>query len=97
MRCRHCDTILPSSRKYIERGSQLFLAQVTEKEPSKKQLQDVPVIHNFPEVFLDDFPGLPPPRQVEFRIELFTLGISSVVHQEEGRIIPYVHRLSRAK
>ncbi|GKF67480.1 hypothetical protein Tco_0197159, partial [Tanacetum coccineum] len=27
---------------YIERGSQLFLAQVTKKEPSKKQLQDVP-------------------------------------------------------
>ncbi|GJY15521.1 putative reverse transcriptase domain-containing protein [Tanacetum coccineum] len=45
-------------------------AQVTEKEPSKKQLQDVPVIRNFPEVFPDDLPGLPPPRQVEFRIEL---------------------------
>nr|GEW46378.1 putative reverse transcriptase domain-containing protein [Tanacetum cinerariifolium] len=36
----------------------------------KKQLQDVPVIRNFPEVFPDDLPGLPPPRQVEFRIEL---------------------------
>ncbi|GKA99006.1 putative reverse transcriptase domain-containing protein, partial [Tanacetum coccineum] len=58
------------SRKYIERGSYLFLAQVIEKEPSKKQLQDVPVIRNFPEVFPDDLPGLPPPRQVEFRIEL---------------------------
>ncbi|GJR66236.1 putative reverse transcriptase domain-containing protein [Tanacetum coccineum] len=57
-------------RKYIERGSQLFLAQVTEKEPSKKQLQDVSVIRNFPEVFPDDLPGLLPPRQVEFRIEL---------------------------
>nr|GEV88931.1 putative reverse transcriptase domain-containing protein [Tanacetum cinerariifolium] len=58
------------ARKYIERGSQLFIAQVTEKEPVKKQLQDVLVICNFPEVFLDDLPGLPPPRQVEFKIEL---------------------------
>nr|GEV44674.1 putative reverse transcriptase domain-containing protein [Tanacetum cinerariifolium] len=58
------------ARKYIERGSQLFIAQVTEKEPAKKQLQDVPVIHNFPEVFPDDLLGLPPPRQVEFKIEL---------------------------
>ncbi|GKC44016.1 putative reverse transcriptase domain-containing protein, partial [Tanacetum coccineum] len=33
-------------RKYIERGSQLFLAQVTEKEPSKKQLQDMPLVPN---------------------------------------------------
>nr|GEY17827.1 reverse transcriptase domain-containing protein [Tanacetum cinerariifolium] len=58
------------ARKYIERGSQLFIAQVTEKEPAKKQLQDAPVICNFPEVFLDDLPGLPPPRQVEFKIKL---------------------------
>nr|GEV51335.1 hypothetical protein [Tanacetum cinerariifolium] len=58
------------ARKYIERGSQLFMAQVKEKEPAKKQLQDVPVICNFPEVFPDDLPGLPPPRQVEFKIKL---------------------------
>nr|GEX21874.1 hypothetical protein [Tanacetum cinerariifolium] len=57
-------------RKYIERGSQLFLAQVTESEPAKKQLQDVPVICNFLEVFPDDLPGLPLPRQVEFKIEM---------------------------
>nr|GEX23454.1 putative reverse transcriptase domain-containing protein [Tanacetum cinerariifolium] len=44
--------------------------QVTEKEPAKKQLQDVPVICYFPEVFPDDLPRLPPPRQVEFKIEL---------------------------
>ncbi|GJZ64703.1 hypothetical protein Tco_0621124 [Tanacetum coccineum] len=35
------------------------------------------VIHNFPKVFPDDLPGLPPPRQVEFRIEL-VLGVASV-------------------
>nr|GEV27304.1 putative reverse transcriptase domain-containing protein [Tanacetum cinerariifolium] len=60
------------ARKYIERGSKLFLAQVTESEPAKKQLQDVPVICNFPEVFPDDLPGLPPSQQVEFKIELIS-------------------------
>ncbi|GKC79662.1 putative reverse transcriptase domain-containing protein [Tanacetum coccineum] len=30
----------------------------------------MPVIRDFPEVFPVDLPGLPPPRQVEFRIEL---------------------------
>ncbi|GJZ67953.1 hypothetical protein Tco_0631193 [Tanacetum coccineum] len=58
------------ARKYIERGSQLFLAQCQERTSTKKTLQDVSVIRNFPEVFPDDLPGLPPPRQVEFRIEL---------------------------
>nr|GEV89274.1 putative reverse transcriptase domain-containing protein [Tanacetum cinerariifolium] len=30
----------------------------------------VPVIRDFPKVFPEEFPGLPPPRQVEFRIDL---------------------------
>ncbi|GJX74361.1 putative reverse transcriptase domain-containing protein [Tanacetum coccineum] len=56
--------------KYIERGCHLFLAQVTEKESTEKRLQDVPVIRDFLEVFPDDLPGLPPPWQVEFKINL---------------------------
>ncbi|GJT01828.1 putative reverse transcriptase domain-containing protein [Tanacetum coccineum] len=58
------------ARKYVEKGSQLCLAHVMEKEPSERRLEDVPMICEFPEVFPDDLPGLPPPRQVEFRIEL---------------------------
>ncbi|GKB52594.1 putative reverse transcriptase domain-containing protein [Tanacetum coccineum] len=58
------------ARKYIERGCQLFLAQVTGKEPTERHLEDVSVIHDFPEVFPDDLPGLPPHRQVEFKIDL---------------------------
>ncbi|GJW88304.1 putative reverse transcriptase domain-containing protein [Tanacetum coccineum] len=41
-----------------------------DREPKEKHLEDVPVIRDFPEVFPDDLPGLPPPRQVEFKIEL---------------------------
>ncbi|GJW95673.1 putative reverse transcriptase domain-containing protein [Tanacetum coccineum] len=41
-----------------------------DREPKEKCLGDVPVIQDFPEVFPDDLPGLPPPRQVEFKIEL---------------------------
>ncbi|GJY83090.1 putative reverse transcriptase domain-containing protein [Tanacetum coccineum] len=58
------------ARKYIERGCHLFLAHVTEKESKEKRTEDVPMIRDFPEVFPDDLSGLPPPRQVEFRIDL---------------------------
>ncbi|GJS42842.1 hypothetical protein Tco_0567885 [Tanacetum coccineum] len=58
------------ARKYIERGYPLFLAHVTEKKLKERRLEDMPVIRDFPEVFPDDFPGLPPPRQVKFRIDL---------------------------
>ncbi|GKC04957.1 putative reverse transcriptase domain-containing protein [Tanacetum coccineum] len=58
------------ARKYIERGCHLFLAHVTEKKSKEKRLEDVHVIRNFPEVFPEELPGLPPPRQVEFQIDL---------------------------
>ncbi|GJX66737.1 putative reverse transcriptase domain-containing protein [Tanacetum coccineum] len=58
------------TRKYIKRGCHLFLAYVIEKQKSDKRLEDVPVIHDFPEIFPDDLSGLPPPRQVEFKIDL---------------------------
>ncbi|GKA67353.1 putative reverse transcriptase domain-containing protein [Tanacetum coccineum] len=37
---------------------------------SERHLEDVSVIRDFPEVFPDDLPGLPPHRQVEFKIDL---------------------------
>nr|GEV14421.1 hypothetical protein [Tanacetum cinerariifolium] len=55
------------ARKFIERGSQLFVAHVTEKEPQEKRIEDVPVIRDYPEVFPDDLPGLPqPPGFIDF-------------------------------
>ncbi|GJS73118.1 putative reverse transcriptase domain-containing protein [Tanacetum coccineum] len=51
------------ARKYVERGCHLFLAHVTENKSKEKRMEDVPVIHDFPEVFPEELPGLPPPRQ----------------------------------
>ena len=33
-------------------------------------ITDIPVVCEFPDVFLDELPGLPPDRDVEFKIEL---------------------------
>nr|GFB74281.1 putative reverse transcriptase domain-containing protein [Tanacetum cinerariifolium]GFC10637.1 putative reverse transcriptase domain-containing protein [Tanacetum cinerariifolium] len=64
-------------KKYVDRGSCLFVAQVFEKEPTERRLKDVPVICKFPDVFPEDLPGLPPPREVESEIEL-VLGATPV-------------------
>nr|GEX89640.1 reverse transcriptase domain-containing protein [Tanacetum cinerariifolium] len=45
-------------------------AQVTGTVSKEKQAEDVLVICDFPEVFPEDLPGLSPPWQVEFRIDL---------------------------
>nr|GEZ51505.1 hypothetical protein [Tanacetum cinerariifolium] len=64
-------------KKYVDRGSYLFVAQIVEKEPAERRLEDVPIIYEFPYVFPEDLPRLPPPRQVEFEIE-FVLGAAPV-------------------
>ncbi|GJX72740.1 putative reverse transcriptase domain-containing protein, partial [Tanacetum coccineum] len=52
----------------------VFLAHVTTKEvedkSEKKRLEDVPIVRDFPKVFPEDLPGLPPTRQVELQIDL---------------------------
>ncbi|GKD68934.1 putative reverse transcriptase domain-containing protein [Tanacetum coccineum] len=62
------------TQKYMEKGCQVFLAQVTKKETEvksqEKRLEDVPIVRKFLEVFPEDLPGLPHVRQVEFQIDL---------------------------
>ncbi|GKE62224.1 putative reverse transcriptase domain-containing protein [Tanacetum coccineum] len=86
------------ARKYIERGCQLFVAHVTEKEPKEKSLEDVPMIRDFPEVFPDDLSGLLPLRQVEFRIEL-VLGVVRAQYQlapsEMKELVDQLQELSK--
>nr|GFB10376.1 putative reverse transcriptase domain-containing protein [Tanacetum cinerariifolium] len=62
------------THKYIQKGCQVYLAQVTSKKAKnkskEKRLEDVPIVREFLEVFPEDLPGLPPARQDEFQIDL---------------------------
>ncbi|GJV47168.1 putative reverse transcriptase domain-containing protein [Tanacetum coccineum] len=58
------------TERYISRGCQVFMIQVMENKSDKKKLEDIPVVKEFPDVFPEDLPGLPPIRQVEFQIDL---------------------------
>ncbi|GKE27938.1 putative reverse transcriptase domain-containing protein, partial [Tanacetum coccineum] len=44
--------------------------QVMKKKPDEKRLEDILVVREFPKVFPEDLPGLPPVHQVEFQIDL---------------------------
>nr|GEY18540.1 reverse transcriptase domain-containing protein [Tanacetum cinerariifolium] len=62
------------TKKYVKKGFPIFLAHITTKEvedkSEKKRLEDVPIAQNFPELFPEDLPGLPPTRPMEFQIDL---------------------------
>nr|GEY30832.1 retrotransposon protein, putative, Ty3-gypsy subclass [Tanacetum cinerariifolium] len=48
----------------------------TKDKSEEKRLEDVPIVRDFLEVFLEDLPGIPPARPVEFQIDL----VPSAVH-----------------
>ncbi|GJZ75297.1 putative reverse transcriptase domain-containing protein [Tanacetum coccineum] len=62
------------TQKYLLEGCPIFLAQVTmkkaEDKSKEKQLEEVLIVQDFPEVFPEDLPGIPPTHQVEFQIDL---------------------------
>nr|GFC26606.1 putative reverse transcriptase domain-containing protein [Tanacetum cinerariifolium] len=62
------------TQKYMLKGCHVFLAHITMKETKdkseKKRHENVPIVRNFPKVFLEDFPGVPLTRQVKFQIDL---------------------------
>jgi len=52
--------ILPQNHKFSEISAELQVTHMT----------DIPVVCEFPDVFPEELPGLPPDRDVEFAIEL---------------------------
>ncbi|GKB55796.1 hypothetical protein Tco_0911982 [Tanacetum coccineum] len=62
------------THKYLLKGHNLFLSHVTikdtEDKSGEKRLEDVPIVQDFPKVFLEYLLGLPLTRQVEFQIDL---------------------------
>nr|GFD38479.1 putative reverse transcriptase domain-containing protein [Tanacetum cinerariifolium] len=62
------------TEKYVKKGFPIFLAHITTKEVEdkleKKRLEDIPIVRDFPKVFPEDLPVLPPTRPVEFQIDL---------------------------
>ncbi|GJR94304.1 putative reverse transcriptase domain-containing protein [Tanacetum coccineum] len=67
------------AQEYMAKGCQVFLAQISAKKEEdkseRKQIEDVPIVRDFPEVFPEDLPGLPPARRPwKFQIESVVLG-----------------------
>ncbi|KAJ0482269.1 putative nucleotidyltransferase, Ribonuclease H [Helianthus annuus] len=58
------------ARKCLKIGCVTFLAHIVDKKAAEPKIEDIPVVREYPEVFPEDLPGLPPQRQVEFRIDL---------------------------
>ncbi|GJS68798.1 reverse transcriptase domain-containing protein [Tanacetum coccineum] len=68
-----CAEKIVRSRVFNEGMSRIFskyYRNQRRRQVKGERLEDVPVVQEFPEVFPEDLPGIPPTRQVEFRIDL---------------------------
>ncbi|KAK5836211.1 hypothetical protein PVK06_011971 [Gossypium arboreum] len=58
------------AQKYVRKGCEAYLAYMLDDKESEKKPESVPVVCEYPDVFPEELPGLPPVREIEFGIEL---------------------------
>ena len=59
-----------SAFQMIKEGCQAYLAHVIDSNMSAKEIKDILVVREFPDVFPEDLPGLPPNQEIEFTIDV---------------------------
>ncbi|KAK5819395.1 hypothetical protein PVK06_024393 [Gossypium arboreum] len=58
------------AQKYVRKGCEAYFAYVLDDKESEKKPESVPVVCEYPDVFLEELPGLPLVREIEFGIKL---------------------------
>nr|GFB97457.1 hypothetical protein [Tanacetum cinerariifolium] len=58
------------ARTLLSHGCKGFLATIHDMTLDVSSIHDQPIVSEFPDVFPDELPGIPPVREVEFNIEL---------------------------
>ena len=54
----------------MQQGCQAYLAYLLNPSESITSLQDIPVACEYPDVFPEKLPGIPPVREIDFSVEL---------------------------
>ena len=58
------------ARCFLRKGIEAFLALILDSKREQVNLENIPVIREFPSVFLEELLGVPPEREVDFSIEV---------------------------
>ncbi|XP_070036787.1 uncharacterized protein [Nicotiana tomentosiformis] len=57
-------------RKMIDKGCLYHIVQVRDINKGTTTLESVPVVNEFPDIFPDELPSLPPRRRIDFFIDI---------------------------
>ena len=59
-----------TARTMVRKGCEAYLAYVIDTKKVEPSLSDIPTVSDYPDVFLEELPGLPPQREIEFAIDV---------------------------
>ncbi|XP_038979924.1 uncharacterized protein LOC120110029, partial [Phoenix dactylifera] len=57
-------------KRLLRKESMAYIATVVNTRQSDQRLEDIRVVNEYPDVFPEDLPSLPPDREIEFAIDL---------------------------
>ena len=71
-RSNHLSNVISATtaRKMVRKGCEAYLAYVIYTVKARPSVSDIPTVSDFPDVFSEEFPGLPPQREIEFAIDV---------------------------
>ena len=58
------------AQKLISKGCLYHIVHVRDVDADIPSLESVPIVNEFPDVFPEDLPGIPPEREIDFGIDL---------------------------
>ena len=58
------------ARRFLRKGCEAFLTLILDSKREQVNLENIPVIREFPDVFPEELPGVPPEREVDLSIEV---------------------------
>ena len=71
-RSNHLSNVISAAtaRTMVRKGCEAYLAYVIDKKKAKPSLLDTPTVCDYPNVFSEELPGLPPQTEIEFAIDV---------------------------
>ena len=71
-RLNHLSNVISTStaRTMVRKGCEAYLAYVIDKKKAEPSLLDTPTVCDYPNVFMEELPGLPPQTEIDFAIDV---------------------------
>ena len=71
-RSDHLSNVISAAppRTMVRKGCEAYLAYVIQTEKARPSVSDIPTVSDYPDVFPEELPGLPPQREIEFSIDV---------------------------